>query len=51
MLSHFKNDFEDFNLKIRKNFNLKICERFNFKEEYNILRIERSNNNKALFKI
>ncbi len=51
MLLRFKNDFENFNLKIRKKFNLEICERFNFKKEYNILQIERLNNNKTLFKI
>ena len=51
MLLRFKNDFEDFDLKICKDFNLKVCERFNFKEKYNVLRIERSNNNKTLFRI
>ncbi len=50
MLSRFKNDFENFDLKIRKNFNLKICERFDFKKEYDVLRIKRLSNNEALFK-
>jgi len=43
MLSRFKNDFEDFDLK--------ICKRFDFEEEYNILQIERLDNNKVLFRI
>ncbi len=43
MLLYFKNNFE--------NFNLKICEHFNFKKEYNILQIEYLNNNKILFQI
>ena len=51
MLLYFKNNFENFNLKICKNFNLKICEHFNFKKEYNILQIEYLNNNKILFQI
>ncbi len=51
MLLRFKNNFEDFDLKIRKSFNLKICKHSNFKEKYNILQIERLNNNKILFRI
>ncbi len=51
MLLYFKNNFEDFNLKICKNFNLRICKYFNFEKEYNILQIKCSNNNKVLFKI
>ena len=50
-MSRFKNDFENFDLKVCKNFDLKICERFDFKKEYNILQIKRLNNNKILFKI
>ena len=51
MLSHFKNDFENFNFKICKDFNSKICKHFNFEKEYNILQIKHLNNNKILSKI
>jgi len=50
-LLHFKNNFENFDLKICKDFNLEVCKYFNFKEKYNILQIKYLSNNKVLSKI